>query len=136
MPRCDGGQLCLEAIPTSVALSARSCQFEGLFSDLSTPSKEPFALMLFHCVKELLSQSREKFISGANLAKTPLALLPFKKHPLTSSSNPVAVPNASLSLIIGSFPTSRLVSVEFAELTHMESVTRQTIHTQSFTLDF
>ena len=35
-------QLCPEAIPDSVASSSRSCQFEGLFSDLSSPPKEPF----------------------------------------------------------------------------------------------
>ena len=78
-------QLCPEAIPASVVLSSRSCRFEELFSDISTPPKEPFAPILFHRIKELLLQSREKFVSAVNAGKAPLALLPFKKHPLAAS---------------------------------------------------
>ena len=111
-------QLCPEAIPDSVASSSRSCQLEGLFSDLSTPPKEPFTPVLFRRFKELLLQSHEKFVSAANAGKTPLALLPFKKLPMAASSDPefrcVAVPNPLLSCIVGSLPTSR--SVEFSSL--------------------
>ena len=64
-----------------------------------------------------------------------MASLPFKKHPLAASSNPefgrAAVPNPSLSRIVGSLPTSRSVGVQFAELVCLESVARQTLQTQS-----
>ena len=38
-------QLCPESVPTSVASNFRSCQFEGLFSNLAKPPKEPFAVV-------------------------------------------------------------------------------------------
>ena len=128
-------QLCPEAIPASLAPSIRSCQFEGLFSDLATPPKEPFTPVLFHHVKELLSQSCERFVSGVNSRKAPLASLLFKKHPLAASSDPefgrAAVPNPSLSCIIGSLLTLHSVGVRFAELARLESVARQALQAQS-----
>ena len=97
--------------------------------------KEPFAPVLFHRVKLLLSQSRERFVSGVNSGKAPLASLPFKKHPLAASSDPefgrAAVPNLSLSRITGSLPTSHSAGVQFAELARLESVARQTLQAQS-----
>ena len=80
-------------------------------------------------------QSRKKFVSAANAGKAPLASLPFKKHPLAASSDPefgrAAVPNPSLSHIVGSLPTSRSAGVQFAELARLESVARQTLQAQS-----
>ena len=106
-----------------------------MFSDLSTPPKEPFAPVLFHRVKELLLQSREKFVSAANAGKGPLASLPFKKHPLAASSDPefgrAAVPNPLLSRIVGLLPTSCSAGVQFDELARLESVARQTLQAQS-----
>ena len=124
-------QLCPEAVPSSVASDSRTCQFEGLFSNLVKPPKEPFAPVLFRRVSELLALSRAKFTTSAAAGKATVSALPFKKRPLAVSSDPVfgraAVANPALPRIIGNLPPSRSAGVQFFELARMESVARQAL---------
>ena len=128
-------QLCPDAMPASVSSASHSCQFEGLFSDVAKPSKEPFLPILFHCVSEILSEVCNKFASAANAGKTPSSSLPFKKHPLDASSDPqfgkVSPLNPSLARIVGSLAGSRSSGVQFHEIARMEAISRQLLEPQS-----
>ena len=91
--------------------------------------------MLFHCVSELLVQSRAKLVASVTAGKATVSALPFKKRPLAGSSDPefgrVAVANPALPCIIGNLPLSRSAGVQFFELARMESVARQAFQSQS-----
>ena len=130
--------LCPDVVPTLVTSAPRSCQFEGLFSDIAKPSKETFSPVLFHCVLELLSDFRNKFASTVNSGKTPVSSLPFKKRPLASSSDPdfgrASVSNPSLSRIVGSLAGSRSAGLQLHEVARMEAIARQLFESQSVSL--
>ena len=49
--------LCPEAMPESAPATLKSCQFEGMFSDVAKTPKEEFSPILFQGVSELLTNS-------------------------------------------------------------------------------
>ena len=50
-------QFCLEAFVGSAPMAPKTCQFEGLFSEVTRVPKEEFAPVLFHRVSELLTEA-------------------------------------------------------------------------------
>ena len=54
-------QFCREAFVGSAPVAPKTCQFEGLFSEVTCVPKEEFAPVLFHRVSELLTEACQRF---------------------------------------------------------------------------
>ena len=80
--------LCSIVQKCSVPAAHKTCQVEGLFSEVTHVPKEEFAPVLFHRVAELLTEARHRFETAAAAGKAPHSSLPLKKWPLVSSSDP------------------------------------------------
>ena len=112
---CLLAQFCPEAFVGPSPAAPKSCQFEGLSSDVTRVPKEEFAPVLFHLVAELLSEARQRYEAAAAAGKAPHSSLPAKKRPLASSSDPVFSKassfNPSLPRLVGNLSGNRSAGV-------------------------
>ena len=128
-------QFCLEAFVGSAPVTPKTCQFEGLFSEVTSVPKEEFAPVLFHRVFELLIEARQRFETAAAAGKAPHASLSVKKRPLASSSDPffgkVASFNPSLSRLVGNLSGNRSAGVPLHKVGRLEALSQQLLEAQS-----
>ena len=128
-------QFCPEAFVASSPAAPKTCQFEGLFSEVTRMPKEEFAPILFHSVAELLSEARLRFETAAAAGKAPHASLSAKKRPLVSSSDhafsKAASFNPSLPRLVGNLSGNRSAGVPLHEVGRLEALSRQLLEAQS-----
>ena len=128
-------QFCREAFVGSAPAAPKTCQFEGLFSEVTRVPKEEFTPVLFHRVAKLLTEACHRFETAAAAGKAPHASLPVKKRPLASSSDPAfgkaASFNPSLPRLVGNLSGNRSAGVPLHEVGRLEALSRQLSEAQS-----
>ena len=122
-------QFCPAAFVGSSPAAPTTCQFEGLFSEVTRVPKEEFAPVLFHLVAKLLSEAHQWFKAAGAAGKAPHSSLPVQKRPLASSSDPAfgkaSSFNPSLPRLVGNLSGNRLAGVPLHEVGRLEALSRQ-----------